>query len=119
VRNAYLAFPSRSDHLMFPSQSLINVSCMCIKYSVLSDTSTRRMANNTSAAHATLQVVCAFPLSSNYGPGSRILYYVLVAACVTFRKAEWLRNTCLAAVLVLPAISALQGIVLASAHTNG
>jgi hypothetical protein len=49
----------------------------------------------------------------------QILYYVLVAACVTFRKAEWLRNTCLAAVLILPAISALQGIVLASAHTNG
>ncbi|KAL1795293.1 hypothetical protein ACET3X_007109 [Alternaria dauci] len=66
-----------------------------------------------------VHVVCAWPISSNYGAGSRILYYVLVAACVTFRKAEWLRNTCLAAVLILPAISALQALVLASAHTNG
>ncbi|KAF1831297.1 hypothetical protein BDW02DRAFT_582165 [Decorospora gaudefroyi] len=74
---------------------------------------------SNSSANATLQVVCAFPVSSNYGPGSRILYYVLVAACVTFRKAEWLRNTCLAAVLILPAISALHGIMLASVHTNG
>lgn len=92
-------------------------------------------ANPTSSP--ALQVVCAFPLSSNYGPGSRvslherlatnhnahkclqILYYVLVAACVTFRKAEWLRNACLAAALVLPAISALQGLVLASMHVNG
>ncbi|KAF1936409.1 hypothetical protein EJ02DRAFT_359169 [Clathrospora elynae] len=84
--------------------------------------STRSAANATSStpvASATLQVVCAFPLSSNYGPGSRILYYILVAACVTFRKAEWLRNACLAAALVLPAISAFQGLVLASLHTNG
>ncbi|OAL54171.1 hypothetical protein IQ07DRAFT_533057, partial [Pyrenochaeta sp. DS3sAY3a] len=74
-------------------------------------------ANTTSSP--ALRVVCAFPLSSNYGPGSRILYYILVAACVTFRKAEWLRNACLAAALVLPAISALQGLVLASMHVNG
>jgi hypothetical protein len=49
----------------------------------------------------------------------QILYYILVAACVAFRKVEWLRNTCLAAVLILPAISAIQGIVLASLHVNG
>lgn len=49
----------------------------------------------------------------------QILYYVLVAACVTFRKAEWLRNVCLAAALVLPAISALQALVLASLHVTG
>ncbi|KAG9383175.1 hypothetical protein A1F94_007096 [Pyrenophora tritici-repentis] len=83
---------------------------------------TSNIATPTSTAppaSVTLQVVCAWPISSNYGAGSRILYYILVAACVAFRKAEWLRNTCLAAVLILPAVSALQGIVLASAHTNG
>ncbi|EMD86970.1 hypothetical protein COCC4DRAFT_141046 [Bipolaris maydis ATCC 48331] len=82
-------------------------------------TATIASSAQSSPASAAFKVVCAWPISSNYGAGSRILYYVLVAACVTFRKAEWLRNTCLAAVLILPAISALQGIVLAAAHQNG
>ncbi|KAK1908187.1 hypothetical protein P3342_013507 [Pyrenophora teres f. teres] len=88
----------------------------------LSNFTTSSIATPTSTAppaSVTLQVVCAWPISSNYGAGSRILYYILVAACVAFRKAEWLRNTCLAAVLILPAVSAFQGIVLASAHTSG
>ena len=45
-------------------------------------------------------------------------YYVLVATCVFLRKHEWLRNACLAAVLVVPSISALHGIVLTSYHVN-
>ncbi|KAF1851414.1 uncharacterized protein K460DRAFT_271768 [Cucurbitaria berberidis CBS 394.84] len=73
-------------------------------------------ANTTSSA---IQVVCAFPLSSNYGPGSRILYYVLVAACVAFRRTEWLRNACLAVALVLPALAALHSIVLAATNVTG
>ncbi|KAK4234419.1 hypothetical protein C8A03DRAFT_18677 [Achaetomium macrosporum] len=63
-------------------------------------------------------VICAFPLSGQYGPGSRILYYVLVAACVLARKTEWLRNACLAAALIFPAIAAIHGIVLASLHLD-
>lgn len=106
-------------------------------------TATIASSAQSSPTSAAFKVVCAWPISSNYGAGSRvsnppptclstylpaqpttdariqILYYVLVAACVTFRKAEWLRNTCLAAVLILPAISAIQGIVLAAAHQNG
>ncbi|EOA91417.1 uncharacterized protein SETTUDRAFT_162129 [Exserohilum turcica Et28A] len=73
----------------------------------------------TAPVTAAFHVVCAWPVSSNYGAGSRILYYVLVAACVAFRKAEWLRNTCLAAVLILPAVSSIQGIALASSHRDG
>lgn len=46
-------------------------------------------------------------------------YYVLVAACVFARKREWLRNACLAAALVFPAVAAIHGIVLASIHVNG
>jgi hypothetical protein len=46
-------------------------------------------------------------------------YYVLVAACVFARKAEWLRNACLAAALLFPAVAAIHGIVLAAVHVNG
>ncbi|KAJ8115038.1 hypothetical protein OPT61_g3215 [Boeremia exigua] len=83
-----------------------------------------------------LDVVCAWPVSSQYGAGSRFLYapravrylsqahvpsryYVLVATCVLLRKAEWLRNACLAAALLVPSIGALHGIVLAFYHVNG
>ncbi|KAK4228708.1 hypothetical protein QBC38DRAFT_148830 [Podospora fimiseda] len=66
-----------------------------------------------------LQVICSFPVSGQYGPGSRVLYYVLVAACLLARKKEWLRNACLAAALIFPAVAAIHGIVLAAIHVEG
>ncbi|KAJ5502147.1 hypothetical protein N7463_005021 [Penicillium fimorum] len=74
---------------------------------------------NMTASSASLEVVCAWPVSGQYGPGTRILYYVLVMACVFARKVEWIRNACLAAVLLFPAIAALHGIVLATLHVDG
>lgn len=64
-------------------------------------------------------VVCAWPVSGQYGPGSRVLYYVLVALCIFGRKEEWLRNAALAVALVLPGVAALHGIVLAAVHVDG
>jgi hypothetical protein len=73
----------------------------------------RGPANTTSPVSAALEVVCAFPVSGQYGVGSRIvsiwsclvlsyeayvqiqLYYVLVITCIFARKAEWLRGACL------------------------
>ncbi|KAH7026597.1 uncharacterized protein B0I36DRAFT_330982 [Microdochium trichocladiopsis] len=66
-----------------------------------------------------ISVICAWPLSGQYGVGSRILYYILVAACVLARKSEWLRNACLAAALIFPAVAALHGITLAALHVDG
>ncbi|QUC22871.1 uncharacterized protein UV8b_07112 [Ustilaginoidea virens] len=66
-----------------------------------------------------IEVVCAWPVSGQYGPGSRILYYVLIAACVLARKAEWIKNACLAAALLFPAVAALHGIALAAFHRDG
>ncbi|KAF4627265.1 hypothetical protein G7Y89_g10890 [Cudoniella acicularis] len=66
-----------------------------------------------------LPVVCAWPVSGQYGPGSRALYYVLIAGCIFARKEEWLRNACLAAALLFPAVAAIHGIVLAAIHVNG
>ncbi|KAK0671892.1 hypothetical protein QBC41DRAFT_353816 [Cercophora samala] len=62
------------------------------------------------------KVVCSWPVSGQYGPGSRVLYYVLVAACVLARKTEWLRNACLAAALIFPAVAAVHGVALAALH---
>ncbi|KAI1483357.1 hypothetical protein F4774DRAFT_160074 [Daldinia eschscholtzii] len=75
-------------------------------------------ATNGTNSDDAVQVICAWPVSGQYGPGSRILYYVLVAACVFARKAEWLRNACLAAALVFPAVAAIHGIVLAAVHVD-
>ncbi|KAK4244314.1 hypothetical protein C7999DRAFT_43997 [Corynascus novoguineensis] len=75
-------------------------------------------AVDTASEPEPLQVVCSWPLSGQYGGGSRILYYVLVAACVLARKTEWLRNACLAAALILPATAAIHAIVLASFHSD-
>ncbi|OBT99791.2 hypothetical protein VE01_01970 [Pseudogymnoascus verrucosus] len=81
------------------------------------------VVRNATAANATanpyLQVVCAWPVSGQYGLGSRILYYVLVAACVFARNVKWLRKACLAATLLFPAVAALHGIVLAAVPTDG
>lgn len=46
-------------------------------------------------------------------------YYVLVAACVLGRGSAWLRSACLAAALLVPAVAALHGIVLAAVHVDG
>ncbi|KAM5341342.1 hypothetical protein ACJ41O_014373 [Fusarium nematophilum] len=70
-------------------------------------------ANGT---HDALQVICAWPVSGQYGPGTRVLYYVLIATCLLAKNKEWLVNPCLAAALVLPAVAAIHGIVLAVMH---
>lgn len=74
---------------------------------------------NINATNPGINVVCAWPVSGQYGPGSRSLYYALVAACIFARKVEWLRNACLAAALLFPVIAALHGIVLAAVHVDG
>ncbi|KAL2820170.1 hypothetical protein BDW59DRAFT_118582 [Aspergillus cavernicola] len=78
-----------------------------------------RSIATSNATDLGLQVVCAWPVSGQYGPGTRILYYVLIAACIFAQKEEWLRNACLAGALLFPAIAALHGIVLASIHVDG
>ncbi|KAK3693028.1 hypothetical protein B0T22DRAFT_32808 [Podospora appendiculata] len=79
---------------------------------------TSSLAVNATTQIKALQVICAWPVSGQYGPGSRFLYYTLVATCVLARKAEWLRNACLAGALIFPAVAAVHGIVLASMHMN-
>ncbi|GKT48235.1 uncharacterized protein ColSpa_08416 [Colletotrichum spaethianum] len=41
------------------------------------------------------------------------------STCVLARKAEWIRNVGLAAALILPAVAAVHGIVLAALHVEG
>ncbi|KAK4128036.1 hypothetical protein N657DRAFT_606994 [Parathielavia appendiculata] len=79
----------------------------------------RTVANTSDPLEGFQTVICSWPLSGQYGVGTRILYYVLVAACLLARKTEWLRNACLAAALTLPAIAAIHGIVLAALHVDG
>ncbi|KAI1436529.1 hypothetical protein GGR50DRAFT_227279 [Xylaria sp. CBS 124048] len=64
------------------------------------------------------QVVCAWPVSGQYGFGTRLLYYGFVATCVLARRQEWLRNACLAATLLLPSVAAIHAVVLAAVHVD-
>ncbi|KAF2972539.1 hypothetical protein GQX73_g892 [Xylaria multiplex] len=72
------------------------------------------VASNTTIPPPVVEVVCAWPVSGQYGFGTRILYYILVATCVLARRTEWLRNACLAAALLLPSVAAIHAVVLAA-----
>ncbi|KAH8668415.1 hypothetical protein BX600DRAFT_548767 [Xylariales sp. PMI_506] len=72
--------------------------------------------NITASAY---QVVCAWPVSGGYGPGSRILFYILVASSVFYRRAAWISKPFLAAALLLPAVAALHAITLTILHQDG
>lgn len=39
--------------------------------------------------------------------------------CVFGKKADWIKDACLAAVLLFPAVAALHGITLAALHVDG
>ncbi|OAX81082.1 hypothetical protein ACJ72_04575 [Emergomyces africanus] len=82
-------------------------------------TAVNNASANATTANGALQVICAWPVSGQYGPGTRVLYYVLIAACVFARKTDWLRNACLAAVLLFPAVAALHGVVIAALNLHG
>ncbi|KAI0436470.1 hypothetical protein F4803DRAFT_572369 [Xylaria telfairii] len=86
-------------------------------YSLI-DRDTIGNASNTTIHQPVVEVVCAWPVSGQYGFGTRILYYVLVITCVLARRKEWLRNACLAAALLLPAVAAIHAVVLAAVHTD-
>ncbi|KAI1366434.1 hypothetical protein F5Y08DRAFT_132443 [Xylaria arbuscula] len=84
----------------------------------LIDRDTIAHASNTTIIEPAVQVICAWPVSGQYGFGTRILYYILVATCVLARRTEWLRNACLAAALLLPAVAAIHAVVLAAVHVE-
>ncbi|KIW18967.1 hypothetical protein PV08_03256 [Exophiala spinifera] len=78
-----------------------------------------RSVTATNLSSHAVKVVCAWPVSGQYGPGTRFLFYALISACFFGREVEWLRAACLAAALLFPAVAALHGIVIAAVHVNG
>ncbi|KAI1618873.1 hypothetical protein EDD36DRAFT_44190 [Exophiala viscosa] len=78
-----------------------------------------RSVSTANISSEALKVVCAWPVSGQYGPGTRFLYYALIGACILGREVQWLRAACLAAALLFPAVAALHGIVLAAVHVDG
>lgn len=68
---------------------------------------------------AIASVLCSWPLSGQYGPGARTLYYVLVVICILAPHIEWMRGACLAAALLFPAVAAIHALVLASVSETG
>jgi len=99
------------------SQSAGRILSSLLARGSASSAATTQLANGTEAN--VVNVVCAWPVSGQYGPGSRILYYVLVVASVLGRQTDWLKDACLAAALLLPAVAAIHAIVLAALHVDG
>lgn len=67
-----------------------------------------------------IPVLCAWPLSGQYGPGARMLYYVLVIVCLFAARFPSIRDSCLAAALLFPAVAAIHALVISSlAESNG
>lgn len=132
--------PCRAMPPLLPPYS-VNTSVDRLPLATPTPSSPLDVSQNKTAQLEPLQVICAWPVSGQYGPGSRILYardsvptseleeawtdpdsvryYVLIAACLVARKKEWLRNATLAAALIFPAVAAVHGIVLAALHVEG
>lgn len=66
-----------------------------------------------------VEVVCAWAVSGQYGPGARMLYYALVIVAVFARRNEWIKEACLAAALLFPAVAAIHALILAADSTLG
>ena len=70
-------------------------------------------------APPTFTVICAYPLSGQYGPGTRYLYYGLVAVSIFAQRQEWLRELCLAAALLFPTLASIHVIIMACYSESG
>jgi hypothetical protein len=77
------------------------------------------VSQNTTVEQSAVEVVCAWALSGQYGPGARMLYYVLVVLCIFARKSNWMRSACLAAALLVPAVAAIHAIILVADAREG
>ncbi|KAJ7485278.1 hypothetical protein FB451DRAFT_1431094 [Mycena latifolia] len=67
--------------------------------------------NNTSDTDA-VSVICAYPLSGQYGPGARFSLYILILACIVWRKTILVLNVGLGAVLLSGLVAAVHGVAL-------
>lgn len=66
-----------------------------------------------------VSVICSFPLSGQYGPGARMLYYALVVICIFATHIEWMRGASLAAALLFPAVAAVHALIISSTSQSG
>ena len=82
-----------------------------------------RLQNNPidipSESASGIPVLCAWPISGQYGLGSRILFYILVAACLIARNNKRIKSASLVGILLFPAVAALHAITLAALHNPG
>jgi hypothetical protein len=46
-------------------------------------------------------------------------YYILITACLAGNKSKLLKQVCLAAALIFPAVAAIHAVVLAALHNDG
>jgi len=80
-----------------------------------------RTTSHTFMAHTAL-LTCdsAGPILNTESNANNLpRYYVLVIASIAAQKVEWAKKACLAAALLLPAVAAIHGVVLAVLHTDG
>lgn len=79
----------------------------------------RNATNLPTDSDPAIQILCAWPVSGQYGLGSRLFFYILIAAYLVARNNERIKNASLVGLLLLPAVSALHAITLAALHNPG
>ncbi|KAJ7797500.1 hypothetical protein B0H14DRAFT_2531040 [Mycena olivaceomarginata] len=65
-----------------------------------------------------VSVICAYPLSGQYGPGARFSLYILLLACILWRKQTVVLNLGLGAVLFTGLVGAVHGVALGAVRSN-
>ncbi|KAF7356996.1 hypothetical protein MVEN_01036200 [Mycena venus] len=66
-----------------------------------------------------VSVICAYPLSGQYGPGARFSLYILILACIVWRKQVLVLNVGLGAVLLAGLVAAVHGVALGAVSGLG
>ncbi|KAJ7807312.1 hypothetical protein B0H14DRAFT_1538972 [Mycena olivaceomarginata] len=66
-----------------------------------------------------VSVICAYPLSGQYGPGARFSLYILLLACILWRKQTVVLNLGLGAVLFTGLVGAVHGVALGAVSGLG
>lgn len=94
------------------TQHLHLIPACAVKMNIYHSTSSKIVSFAEDSSNDAASVVCSWPLSGQYGPGARLLYYVLVVVCIFVPHVEWLRSACLAAALLFPSIAAIHALIM-------
>lgn len=77
------------------------------------------MSNSTnSSSDQTLQFICAFPVSGQYGKTVRFLIYPLIVLSTLYRTSPWLAGGCLTTIFTYCVVASIHSSAMATFHSS-